>query len=110
MALNYDAHAGKNIAEPCVFSDCDEGNFRCNTTNPECVPLGDACDTLDDCTFGEDELNCEAFTQCDNGGTRVLGVEGAENVCLCPDRYNGTLCEIDQGENSHFSVVTIPNL
>ena len=80
-----------------MVADCAEGFQRCSDTTVQCVPQADVCDTITDCAAGEDEEFCEGFTQCLNGGTRV---DDVVNVCNCPDRYNGTLCNNDLGKNN----------
>ena len=81
----------------CVLTECETGFERCNAWTTDCYPLGDQCDTINDCPNGEDEsveLCVAGFTQCLNNGTRV---DDVINFCNCSDRYDGVLCETDLG-------------
>ena len=63
-------------------------------TTSECQPSADFCDSVNDCSLGEDESACDSGTNtCQNGGTRI---NADPNYCECGSSgaYTGDFCEL----------------
>lgn len=85
----------------CTGGKCEDGTFQCN--NGKCIPLNVACDRIDNCGDGSDEIRNKKGFKCPFGG--------GGDVCVLPQRHvndnflhcstNRDLCS--EGENKCFT-------
>ena len=91
-----------------LFTDCASFEFPpdslfCSSTSLGCYFESEACDGINDCPGGVDEIaevSCAidggfVDNTCQNGGTRE---QNLPNFCSCPTRFSGDYCEVDNGQ------------
>ncbi|XP_057655031.1 vitellogenin receptor [Diorhabda carinulata] len=81
--------------------DCDMNEFLCPHSNL-CIPKKFRCNGHMDCSFGEDEINCEPISNCSAGqfqctdGQCIQNYQVCDHIYDCQDKSDEQKCESGQ--------------
>ena len=77
-----------HTAQSCA---CGDGEYRC--TDGQCVDSDKFCDGVDDCPFGEDEMDCRKLILCLNViNVRDVTKSLSRGYCMGKSRYIQCSC------------------
>jgi len=86
-----------SIPSSTTPATCSDNHFRCFSGN--CIQLSWVCDGAKDCSYGEDEENCDIQRHCGNGmfmchmdGSCVPINQVCDRVPQCPDGSDEVAC------------------
>ncbi len=60
----WDCPAGEDEAEYCEVEYMCKGGFKCKFVPGTCIHLGQLCDEIQDCLYGDDEELCDLHSTC----------------------------------------------